>query len=442
MLLLVGLVGCGGARRVVRLDTGDGAPFVHSPREAQGFEPAEAAVGEDAFKQAMVNLARDVRPFAHPLRDAQRLFEVPARSGLFLYEGRSRRVIPLETGDEAARGLRLLESRADEALTRAYGHWCERKGQPSDCLSLLDEGPLLGGDGKYALTMAIAMDSVWEETAEALKGMTDPQALLATVTSAVTAYMLLWTLPEPVSKGLAALVTATAIAYLGVDTVWRILDGWVDLVRQVDGATTFEALRTAGERYGKVLGTNAVRVFVMVATAAIGNTAGLAAKASGLPGSAQAALAVESQAGYRYVAMEGVRSVAMTSEGFTLALAPNALAMASQGPGSDTRKHHIGTIANEKSTARGGPWTPKFRDLFKRAGMELKDPENVVPVRGHVGPHPQEYHELVYERLRDAMKGCRSVNVCRQALIGALKELAEEITTVGTELNRLVTRSP
>lgn len=72
--------------------------------------------------------------------------------------------------------------------------------------------------------------------------------------------------------------------------------------------------------------------------------------------------------------------------------------------------------------------------------MELKDPENIVDVPGHKGPHPQEYHEEVYERLLDATKTCRTVNACRHSLTGALKELAEEVTTKGTRLHKLVTR--
>jgi len=70
--------------------------------------------------------------------------------------------------------------------------------------------------------------------------------------------------------------------------------------------------------------------------------------------------------------------------------------------------------------------------------MKLKDPENIVDVPGHKGPHPQEYHEAVYERLRDATRTCRTVVACRQSLTAALKELAEEVTTKGTRLHRLV----
>ncbi len=240
---------------------------------------------------------------------------------------------------------------------------------------------------------------------------------------------------------MAAIVTATAIAYLGVDTVLRIIHGWVALVRKVDQATTFEQLSEAGEEFGEVLGENAARVFVMLATAAIGNTVGLAAKSARLPGSAQAALAVESQAGFQYAAVGSVESVAMTAEGFTLALAPNALAMAEGGGSKRKRRgHHLATDKNSVSTARGGPWTPRFRNIFKKAGMELRDPENIVEVPGHKGPHPQAYHEEVYERLQYATRRCRTVAACRESLAAVLRDLAGEVTTKGTTLNKLVTR--
>ncbi|WP_371876130.1 SitA5 family polymorphic toxin [Corallococcus exiguus] len=433
--LMLGLLlsGCA-TTRVVRLEVDGGERVVVTPREEEGASPSEARLEEDEFKAAVKTLARDVRPFAHPLRQARELFGLPERSGLFGFRERTRRIVPL--GEEEARELRLLD--ASDDLTRGYQQWCAKKRkQPGDCLRLLEEGPLLGSDGRYALAMAVAMDSVWSETAEALEGMASPQAVMATMTSAVTMYLLLWAMPEPVSKGLAALITASAIAYLGVDTVWSILDGWLTLVRHVDQASTFVQVRDAGEAYGAVMGRNAARIFVMLATAAIGNTAGLAMKAPTLPGSAQAAVAVETQAGLQFVALGGVRSVAMTAEGFTIALAPNAVAMSSR-PGKPQR-HHLATIRNEKSSKTGGPWTPQFRRIFKRAGMELKDPENIVEVAGHRGPHPKAYHDLVFRRLELATRNCRSLVDCRETLTGALRELAEDASTPGTPINKLLT---
>ncbi|AEI62827.1 AHH domain-containing protein [Corallococcus macrosporus] len=436
LVLALAVTGCSTSRRV-RLDTGAGPPTVHTPLAEDDAGPVE--LDDDEFEEAVVALARDVRPFSNPLREARQRFGVPERSGVYLYEGRGPRLIP-QGGAMDSDGPRLLESYSDDELTRAYGTWCERKSQPGDCLRLLADGPLLASDGKYTLAMAISMDSVWDETAEALEDMADPQSLLATVSASVSMHLHLWSLPEPVSKGLAALLTATAIAYLGVDTVWRILDGWVTLVREVERATTFAQLNAAGEAYGEVLGENAARVFVMLATAAVGNTAGLAAKTSKLPGSAQAALAVEAQAGYRYAATGSVHSVAMTAEGFTVALAPNAVAMTARGMrGGRPEKHHLATNKNSVSTARGGPWTPRFRRLFKKAGMRLEDPENIVPVASHKGPHPQKYHELVFRRLDSATARCRSVEECRTTLTKALQLLAKEAATKGTDINKLLT---
>jgi len=72
--------------------------------------------------------------------------------------------------------------------------------------------------------------------------------------------------------------------------------------------------------------------------------------------------------------------------------------------------------------------------------MSLNDPANMVRIRGHKGPHPQEYHEEVYRRLREAMQGCRSTHQCKELLKAALKELADEIAIKGTTLNKNVSR--
>lgn len=63
-----------------------------------------------------------------------------------------------------------------------------------------------------------------------------------------------------------------------------------------------------------------------------------------------------------------------------------------------------------------------------------------MPLEGHYGPHPRQYHEIVYEELRSATRTCRSVVDCRKRLTEALRELAKDIATPGTELNQLVTQ--
>ncbi len=120
-----------------------------------------------------------------------------------------------------------------------------------------------------------------------------------------------------------------------MDTVWSLIQGWRLLVAEADRAATFEELRAAGERFGRVMGKNSARVFILLTTAAIGNTAGLAVKGPGLPGATRAAVLAESQAGFRWNAVGEVRSVAVSADGsFTIALAPGAVAMSAQGPGA------------------------------------------------------------------------------------------------------------
>jgi hypothetical protein len=298
--------------------------------------------------------------------------------------------------------------------------------------------------------MEFALGSVWHETMDAFTDMAHPEVIRSTIVSAMALYMMLWVLPEPTSKGIAATLTVGLIAYLGVDTVWSLIRGWIRLVDEVNHATSFAELREAGEQFGKVMDQNSARIFIMLATAAIGNTVGLATKGPGLPGSPRAAVLAPSQGGFQFMSMGDVKSVAVSSEGvFTIALAPGAVAMTAQGmthgaPGLVDvagHEHHIATNKWDDATHNGGPWTPKFKEVFDRAGMSLDDPTNKVRIPGHKGPHPREYHEEIFERLDRATSVCRTVQQCQQSLTAELGRLAREISTPGSRLNKLVTRS-
>ncbi|MGA4303574.1 hemagglutinin repeat-containing protein, partial [Ralstonia nicotianae] len=103
--------------------------------------------------------------------------------------------------------------------------------------------------------------------------------------------------------------------------------------------------------------------------------------------------------------------------------------------------HHICTDKNCVSTNNGGPWTPKFAKLFDGADMSLQDQANKVLVDGHVGPHPQEYHDTVYRRLNEAVADLPpKTPQYQQALRDELARISNEIKTPGTLLNKLVTK--
>lgn len=62
------------------------------------------------------------------------------------------------------------------------------------------------------------------------------------------------------------------------------------------------------------------------------------------------------------------------------------------------------------------------------------------PSKGTKGPHPREYHEEVVRQLTEAMGGCKGPGQCPTALLRVLSELAQELTTPGTYLRKLITK--
>ncbi|NNC15125.1 AHH domain-containing protein [Corallococcus exiguus] len=432
-MLFVG-TGCA-ASRTVRLSAGREPTRVHTPQ--RGVRPV--ALDEDAFVSAVAGLARTAPVSSYPMEAARRLLAASLPSRPYAHV---RGHLGLISVQEPGRGHLRLNDAPEVELAAAYGRWCKRKALTGDCLHLLERGSTLDEDGKRTLAFSIALDSVWDETEDALRGMTDRGAVLSMIVTTGALYLGLWLLPEPVSKGVAATMTAVLIAYLGVDTVWSLIQGWMRLSEAVVEATTFDELRDAGEQYGEVLGENAARAFVMLATAALGSTAEtLAAKLPKLPGSAQASLVGVAEGGFRLGAVSQVESVAMSTTGdILLTLAPGAVATGGpvEVPGP---KHHIASDKFSTSTANGGPWTPRYQRIFDKGGMSLNDPENQVDVPGHRGPHPREYHERVHQRLEQVTSTCKTIDQCREALKGALRVLASEIVQKGSFLNKLVTRT-
>jgi hypothetical protein len=362
LLLFFLLVGCTGATKVVRLDTQAGAPIIHVPR--RNVEPVD--LSEAVFKAAMAEHAYRLLPAARPLESARQWFGVPERSGWYRYKGTKQPLTLL--GPEDHQKLEL--SPADAELKHRYLRWCERTWGPGDCLRLLVDSPMLDGDGKYALAMAIAHSRVLGAMKDELGRLVNPMAVVATVVGGMTMYAILLAMPEPVTKGVAALMTLGAVAYLGWDTVWRLIEGWFDLMREVDRAATFEEIQASGDKFGDVMGEKAARAFVMLATVAMGNTAaGMAAKLPTLPGAAQAAVMAEEQSLIRYTskALSQVESVSITAQGATITLAPGAVAMATRG--MQGNQHSVYVSVNSEGKVQ---YVGITNDVARRAAEHLR----------------------------------------------------------------------
>jgi hypothetical protein len=190
-----------------------------------------------------------------------------------------------------------LTLEAAETLRRKYAQWCERQGG-GDCLGLFTDGPYLRVDDRRTLALALAFGSVLDETREALGRELDPRMLVAMCVWTLSLYLALWLVPEPTTKALAGTLSVILVAWLGLDTVWGLMNGWALMATQAHEATTFEELRGAGEQFAKVLGTDAARTMILAVGALTGRTLGeVAARVRSLPGYNLAGAQWEAQQG-------------------------------------------------------------------------------------------------------------------------------------------------
>ena len=229
--------------------------------------------------------------------------------------------------------------------------------------------------------------------------------------------------------------------YLGHE-LWELISATKDLWDAAEEASTFHELRGASERYARVLGPNTLRVLILLATWKASAKGKEAMTGSGLPGFPQA-VQNAARAGRVHLPTAAVDATSLSVRQGRLVLtlpsgAGAVLAMQNQEEGDI---HHIATVENEKSPARGGPWTPRLKKFFDKAGMSMEDPTNKVRIPGHKGPHPEAYHQEVYERLEKVVRRCETTAQCRDALTRELGKLAEQLQHVGSKLNKLVTRT-
>lgn len=102
--------------------------------------------------------------------------------------------------------------------------------------------------------------------------------------------------------------------------------------------------------------------------------------------------------------------------------------------------HHVCTNKNCTGTANGGPWTPRFQELFDNAGLNINSEINKIAVPGHRGPHPAEYHQYVYKELSDATGGLTpNTSAYTNAVTGTLDRIKVEATTPGNQVNNWLT---
>ncbi|MGZ3458467.1 MAG: AHH domain-containing protein [Archangium sp.] len=281
---------------------------------------------------------------------------------------------------------------------------------------------------------------------EAAQEMFSSPVFLSGVALSVLVYFAAWMAPEPIfSKAFVATLTARLALAVGVLELTRLAQACIRLYLEAEAARTVQELEAAAEHFGKAMGGTALRVLVLVASM------GVAKELPQVPeGGLWKMLRLPRLSLPEGMTMEGTTEVRMVADGTVIvtgvAAGTVAAAVGSACTDGSEKKdghqwHHLATNKNEISTLYGGPWTPRFEEIFAMAGMSLDASENLVYLAGHKGPHPEQYHEEIFRRLREAVTDCQSVSRCRERLVEELRKLADEVCTPGTLLHQLATSS-
>src|SRR6218665_2487053 len=274
---------------------------------------------------------------------------------------------PLYVGRRLALASAPLSGNAWQSdLARSYGQFCERCGTPGDCLTVFEDGSRFQDDDMRSLALALAVGPALEGVNAEVRAMLDPTRMLAMISISITVYMalLLAPVPEPITKRAALVFSAALWGYLGYE-FFDLLRAYAQLYEDAPRASTFAELREIGERFGRVIGPNSVRILVIVGTAAIGETMGLASKAPKLPGVTQASERVAPRTGLGLLetATGAERLIVSVPEGtIRVVLAPHAVAMAARGIGAGSPAPSRGKLLPNGHRAWGVVWWLQVSD--------------------------------------------------------------------------------
>jgi len=253
-----------------------------------------------------------------------------------------------------------------DAFVPGYNQLCASRGQPADCLGLLGDGAF-DTDDRQRVAMSIAWHSVLSGVALELGRSVDPQRIYVMVTTAMVGFMAMLAFPEPITKIILTVLTLAAVAYVGWDTIFGIRNGWKALNASCESATSFADLRTAGERFGTIIGERVGRIIVMLVVAAMGASLGsFTARLSSLPGFARAAQLLQARCGFSFEAVTAgsVQAVTISASSAVVALTPGAAwattnAMARRGSDAQpTKSAPVGFRSHrafKKAMGKAGP---------------------------------------------------------------------------------------
>jgi hypothetical protein len=312
-------------REVVRVQHPDGTVTVHTPTRVRPVEISDAE-----FRSAMLTAALH--------------WPISLETGLAAVD---RRLLLVSAEVESAQQRSLLEG---------YTQHCERQRSPGDCYTLLNDGPGLDAKDVRSIAVRIALAQALQLAFETLRDI-DAEAIKATLSTTIGAYVAMWLLPEPISKFAALAFTAAMVAYVGTDVFWAIRDGFAELKTNLEAARTFDDVAAAGGLLGRRLGPSMAKVIVLVASFAAG---GALAKmpVPKLPGGPEAVANAASQG----VVLASLRSITVVPGSLTFAVGTTSaggLLMMATTSGGGGKERTASTKAQSASPdpVKIGEWT-------------------------------------------------------------------------------------
>jgi hypothetical protein len=268
-----------------------------------------------------------------------------------------------------------------EQISREYRAWCAAVHR-ANC----HQGPLTDSS-IYEIAFDFAMASQWDGFVGEVKSTIDPSTIRLVLLTGLVIFMATIAIPELVSKIPAAAATVVLTAYLGARAVCDLIFGWIQMVRELDAATTFNGVRAAGQRYGQLVGAQTAKILILLATAAIAQ-GGVIARLMKLPRATQssAALAAET-GGVGLEAVGAVKEVRVLQGGVAItvesaATGAVAVAMAVHGapqPGQPPTASAPQTPQRSPHAAEGAPRFPGMDPTQAPPGFEWRGKPGSAP---------------------------------------------------------------
>jgi hypothetical protein len=305
-VLLLALLNACATPRLVRLDTGQGAPLEYTPPTSTRSVKVSAESFEESLRRLVLDATLTLRP-------PQQGWLVRAS-----YPG----------NHEDIRWPRLM--------SKSFGGLCEPGQRRENCLSLLDDVMGLGRWDKLGVALALSLDPLKESISRAVEDTLAPQVFYTVIATGLITWVALAANPEPVFTKTAAIVSALLLCYLGVETFLAVVDASRELKWATDRATTWRELEHASRRFANRVGPEVARVFVLAVTVVVshgmtGGAALLASRLSMLPGFSEAAAAGASRVGLNLASAGQVSEVAVVGGTLVISLPATAIAVVAQG---------------------------------------------------------------------------------------------------------------